>query len=431
MVRRSKRNRDAGISADDGNAMGLTEAFHPVSADGFTTAMPPVDEGDGSIIGEDVVGDEEGVFEEVDLGDGEVLDDEGLPAGESFPDEAVFEDFYAARPLDADGADAADADGADAADASPVPDAVPLGVVTADVAPTKPASKAAHGAKKGDGASRGRQAHPAREMNEQARKKAELPEYMRKSRRMRRILIVVIILLVLILAAMVYFGVQLYKEASSSAVQQALSSEQEVAAIASEDATDSADAAKVTTVPDLVSLLGHTQQEAIDILQHGATAAEPRAVNEEGNPIKSEVRVALTAEPADSRTGTPTVYLGLDADGKIIQAGYSTSTSSLGYGSLSFADAVRTEHIIEKTLAEAGVSVPEGAVELPEDAESYTSFDTDGTTRTKEYCSFNGEVDIDGAPHAWSAVLSYDYSMANASDNLADTVRTIFIYVNS
>ena len=265
MVRRSKRNRDAGISADDGNAMGLTEAFHPVSADGFTTAMPPVDEGDGSVVGEDIVVDEEGVFEEVDLGDGEVLDDEGLAAGESFPDEAVFEDFYAGRPLDADGADAADADGADA---SPVPDAVPLGVVTADVAPTKPASKAAHGAKKGDGASRGPHAKHASEMNEKARKKAELPEYMRKSRRMRRILIVVIILLVLILAAMVYFGVQLYKEASSSAVQQALSSEQEVAAIASEDATDSADAAKVTTVPDLVSLLGHTQQEAIDILQH-------------------------------------------------------------------------------------------------------------------------------------------------------------------
>ena len=105
MVRRSKRNRDAGISADDGNAMGLTEAFHPVSADGFTTAMPPVDEGDGSVVGEDIVVDEEGVFEEVDLGDGEVLDDEGLAAGESFPDEAVFEDFYAGRPLDADGAD--------------------------------------------------------------------------------------------------------------------------------------------------------------------------------------------------------------------------------------------------------------------------------------------------------------------------------------
>ena len=286
MVRRSKRNRDAGISADDGNAMGLTEAFHPVSADGFTTAMPPVDEGDGSIIGEDVVVDEEGVFEEVDLGDGEALDDEGLPAGESFPDEAVFEDFYAGRPLDADGADAADA--------SPVPDAVSLGVVTADVAPTKPASKAAHGAKKADGASRGRHAKHASEMNEKTRKKAELPEYMRKSRRMRRILIVVIILLVLILAAMVYFGVQLYKEASSSAVQQALSSEQEVAAIASEDATDSADAAKVTTVPDLVSLLGHTQQEAIDILQHATHPFEHPAV--QGEDLFKEHEKYLTEE---------------------------------------------------------------------------------------------------------------------------------------
>ena len=143
------------------------------------------------------------------------------------------------------------------------------------------------------------------------------------------------------------------------------------------------------------------------------------------------MRVARTAEPADSRTGPPTVYLGLDADGKIIQAGYSTSTSSLGYGSVSFKDAVLKERIIEKTLAEAGLSIPDDAVVLPENAEEYTSYDTDGTTTTKEYCSFNGEVDIDGAPHAWSAVLSYDYSMANASDNLADTVRTIFIYVNS
>ena len=41
MVRRSKRNRD--VSADDGNAMGLTEAFHPVSADGFTTAQLPAE----------------------------------------------------------------------------------------------------------------------------------------------------------------------------------------------------------------------------------------------------------------------------------------------------------------------------------------------------------------------------------------------------
>ena len=43
--------------------------------------------------------------------------------------------------------------------------------------------------------------------------------------------------------------------------------------------------------------------------------------NEEGvgNAVKKSVTVALTAEPADSRSGTPTVYLGFDADGKVIQ----------------------------------------------------------------------------------------------------------------
>ena len=59
-------------------------------------------------------------------------------------------------------------------------------------------------------------------------------------------------------------------------------------------------------------------------------------VNEEGNPIKTEVRVALTDEPADTRTGTPTLYLGLDEDGAVVQAGYSAGTASLGYGTLSF-----------------------------------------------------------------------------------------------
>ena len=76
-----------------------------------------------------------------------------------------------------------------------------------------------------------------------------------------------------------------------------------------------------------------------------------------GNAVKKSVTVALTAEPADSRSGTPTVYLGLDADGKVVQAGYSAATASLGYGSLSFADAVKNEHIVEKTLREAGVNV--------------------------------------------------------------------------
>ena len=55
----------------------------------------------------------------------------------------------------------------------------------------------------------------------------------------------------------------------------------------------------------------------------------------------------------------------MDEEGVIVQIGYSAPTSALGFGSLSFADAVRNEHIIEKTLAEAGVKVDEGSVSLP------------------------------------------------------------------
>ena len=177
--------------------------------------------------------------------------------------------------------------------------------------------------------------------------------------------------------------------------------------------------------------LGMTQEQATEAVQRGATLASAREVNEEGNPIKSSVTLALTSEPADTRTGTPTVYLGLNEAGAVVQAGYSASTAALGYGTLSFSDAVRNENIVEKTLQEAGIDVPEGSVQLPEDKTEYSTYASDGTTLVKESCAFSGTVDIGGAPHEWSAVLSYDYSAANASGNLADTIRIIYVYINA
>ena len=49
----------------------------------------------------------------------------------------------------------------------------------------------------------------------------------------------------------------------------------------------------------------------------------------------------------------------------------------------------------------------------------------------KESCSFSGTVDLAGAAHEWSAVLLYDYKTANASGNLADTIRIIYVYINA
>ena len=173
------------------------------------------------------------------------------------------------------------------------------------------------------------------------------------------------------------------------------------------------------------------KDEAIAALKHGATETTSKEVNEEGNPVKTNVTVALTDEPADTRSGTPTVYLGLNEDGAVVQAGYSAATASLGYGSLSFVDAVKNEGIIEKTLQEAGVNVPAGSAQLPADKTEYSEYASDGTTLVKESYSFSGTVDLNGAAHEWSALLLYNYSTANTSGNLADTIRIVYVYVNA
>lgn len=257
------------------------------------------------------------------------------------------------------------------------------------------------------------------------------PAYMRKSARMRKILIVVIVLLLLLLVGGGVLIWQLIQTSETAAVQQTQITASESNAMDNETAAKDASTTttKKTTVPNLVALLGLPSADAIARLQHGAQLSSAIEVNEEGNPIKQELRVALTEEPADSKGGTPTVFLSLDEAGNVIQAGYSVATSSLGYGSLSFSDAIINEKIIEKTLDEAGLTVAQDSVILPEDKTVYSTYGSDGTTLAKEYCSFEGTGDAAGVVHPWTAVLSYDYSMANATGNLADTIRTIYVYI--
>lgn len=263
--------------------------------------------------------------------------------------------------------------------------------------------------------------------------KPELSAQQRKSRRMRRLLIVVVVLLVALIGALGYFTWMLFQESQNLATQQAQQqSDQEVEALQGSEAQDASTiATKTTEVPDLSQLMGMTQDEAVAALKRGATVTSERQVNEEGNPVKSSLTVALTDEPADSRLGTPTVYLGLDEDGTIVMTGYSAAMSALGFGTLSFADAVKNENIVEKTLGEAGIQVEAGSAKLPEDKSEYSTYASDGTTLVQEKCSFSGTVVIDEVEYNWSAVLMYDYKLANASGNLADTIRQIYIYLET
>lgn len=268
-----------------------------------------------------------------------------------------------------------------------------------------------------------------------AERKEELAPHLKKSRRVRRALIVIVIVLLGLIAALGYFTYQLVSEGQRNVVQQtqAQQSTHDVGGLSDGSKVNDASTTveKKTEVPNLINVLGQTQDAAITALAHGATITSTKDVNEEGNAVKKSLTVALTAEPADSRSGTPTVYLGLNEEGKIIQAGYSAATASLGYGSISFSDAVKNEHIVEKTLREAGVSAKDGDAVLPSDKMQYSTYASDGTTLTKERCSFSGSADVNGVTRNWSSVLLYDYSAANQSSNLADTIRIIYIYVNA
>jgi len=240
---------------------------------------------------------------------------------------------------------------------------------------------------------------------------------------------VVIVLLIFLICALGYFAYMLLEKTQTQTVQSApmdtviLKNDEEKP----QDTTTAT--TKRTDVPLLVVILGKTQEEAIESIGHGATVINSLPINEEGNPIRTEVKIALTDEPGDTRSGTPTVYLGLDGAGVIIRAGYSAATTTLGYGSSSFVDAATKDYIVENTLGEAGIDLPLGSVTLPQDKTEYTTYKSDGKTVEKETYSFSGVVDHNGFAFEWSAVLRYDYTAENVSGNLADTIRQIYIYL--
>lgn len=266
-----------------------------------------------------------------------------------------------------------------------------------------------------------------------ATRQQHMDAHQRRSRRTRWILRFVALLLIGCLAALGYFGWQLFQESRDAAIQQSNQAAPEAnqAADNEEVAHETTTATVSKTEPfNLLGLMGLKQDEAVKAIGHGATVTLDSDVDEKDNPVKKKQNVVLADEPSDTKSGTPTVYLGEDKDGKVIQVGYSAPTASLGYGSLSFSDAIETEHVVEQTLRSLGLVVEDGTVKLPQ-KDKYATYADDGTTLVKENASFEGTCKgDDGNNYAWTAVLHYNYTAANASGNLADTVRTIFIYID-
>ncbi len=269
--------------------------------------------------------------------------------------------------------------------------------------------------------------------------KPEVSVHHKKSRRMRIVLIVVTLVLVALMAALGYFAWMLVNEANDVAYQSATQASQNEKADEGvvNDANTSASALKET--PELVELIGKTEEEAIDAIGRGATETSSKEITQEtgeGEEKTTEVvghtvTLALTDETTDARGNTPSVYLTLDADGLITEAGYSASVSSLGYGEVSFVDAVNEQHIVENLVTMAGVAVQKGSIDMPS-VDDYRTYADDGTTIAQEQYTFTGTgAGDDGSEYSWSCKLSYDYSSANVSGNLSDTIRQVYLYIDA
>lgn len=312
-------------------------------------------------------------------------------------------------------------------------DLQPSSAASGEFAASDVVDKSKSGEKRGS--TRGGTANKKAKKTSRKDRLAALPEHQRKSRRTRRALTIAIILLIVLLGALVYLGYELIKT-SQNAISQTTPSQGSDATQVAESGTTTKDATTDTVkridVPALASVIGSSRDEAISLLGHGATLTLSSEVADENSAVVETDTVMLTADASDSKLASPTVYLSLDEAGTVVQVSYTAATASLGYGTLSFADAVSNEHVIEKTLSEAGLSVQEGTVELP-DRGDYSTYAADGTTLTAEKYSFSGTAPATSgsASFNWAAVLSYDYTASNASGNLSDTVRMITISLSA
>lgn len=259
-----------------------------------------------------------------------------------------------------------------------------------------------------------------------AKHAVDVPEYIENSKKMRRNLVIAIVVLIVILCligAMV--AVYLLTSQNVSVQQQ---QETDVSQMENSEADTSTSASeKSATVPDLALLIGAKADDTVALIGHGAQVSADEAKEEENTPVKRTLRLTLTNDVSSDSSGNPTVVVSANSEGNIISVTYTASTKALGYGTMSFSDAIQNERIIEKVMKEAGLQVGSENVVLPENKAEWTTYTDDGKRISREEKEFSGEVE----GKKWSARLAYDYTVSLATDNLSDTLRNISITISS
>lgn len=182
-------------------------------------------------------------------------------------------------------------------------------------------------------------------------------------------------------------------------------------------------------VVDLTELMGADLDQALELIGHGAEL--------DGDPTLvagglTEVTVLLGEESASIQTGMALTHLYLDKSGHVVQASYQVNINDLSCANLPFDRIVDEAHLIERLLEGAGlVAIQPDPVTAPV-KDAYAHYDSSGKTIVEERYQFVGTgSDAADQQLEWSVLLDYDYAQAIEENNLAKTVRTVLVSINS
>lgn len=216
-------------------------------------------------------------------------------------------------------------------------------------------------------------------------------------------------------------------------------------------------------VIDLTELIGADLDQALELIGHGAEI--------DGDPTLvagglTEVTVLLGEESATIDTGAALAHLYLDKSGHVVAANYRININDLSCATLPFDRIVNEAHLVERLLVGAGLTDFQPDPVVAPAKEKYAHYDSSGKTIVEERYQFVGtgsvplvsEADVKanaaaGAKRAgqagnaagsgtekdtpqvreleWSVLLDYDYEQAIEANNLAKTVRTVQVSINS
>jgi hypothetical protein len=242
-------------------------------------------------------------------------------------------------------------------------------------------------------------------------------------------LIAAIIVIIILLAALCFAGWRLLVAANDAARDSADAPEARPT-IEVDDETSSS-TFEVQAV-DLTALIGLSQDDAVSALGDGATVVATTSSTTEGDNPQTTTYVTVNLPVTSTTRGqtTPSVYLTVGPDGLVSSAGYSNTLRQLGFNDASFVDAVNEQHAIELVVRACGIVVPDGVAVLPDDVGEYRTYADDGTTVRQDQYTFTGtDSSSDGIRYDWTCRLTFDYTAANLSNDLSDTVNQIYVTV--